>query len=74
MSVCVHACTYKYMGAGQDQKGAQISWSWTDRRLWATWYGYWVVNFGPLQEQQVILNAEPSFQSTLSEKETLKMC
>lgn len=40
----------------------QICWSWSNRQLWAPWYGHWEPNSCSLWEQCTILTTEPSFQ------------
>lgn len=37
-------------------------WSWSYRWLWATWHECWELNSGLLEEQCVLLTAEPSLE------------
>jgi hypothetical protein len=43
-------------------RGSWISWSWSSRKLFVTWYEFWEANSGPLEQQQVLLPAEPPLQ------------
>lgn len=40
--------------------GYWMSWNCSYRQVWATWYGCWAPNPGPLQDQQVLLIIDPS--------------
>lgn len=40
--------------------GCWIFWSWSYRSLLAAWHGRWELNSSPLEEQEVLLTAEPS--------------
>lgn len=66
--VCLHVRMYVYMcatcmpSACGRQKQHWTSWKWSYRCLWAV---MWVLgtNMGPLQEQKMLLAAEPSLQT-----------
>lgn len=61
----VYVCGYVYASVVTwgDQKRVLDPWSWSYRQLWATPYGCWTLNSGPLEEQYELLAAESLFQS-----------
>lgn len=69
LTMYVHACclcgyTRKCSTHGP-KRGWQIPWSWSNGQIWTAWTGCLKSNYGPLQEQHVFLNIEPSLQPSL---------
>ena len=59
----LYMCTTCMQCLGRPEEGVcSIPWSWTQRWLWATQCGCWDPNSCTLEEQQVTLTSEPSFQ------------
>lgn len=52
MQVCGSACLV-YGCSQTPEEGNESSWSWSYRWLWATWQGFWELNLGLLEDQQV---------------------
>jgi hypothetical protein len=48
--ICLPVCMSMMIDA---RRGCQISWNWSYRQLWTVQYGFWELNPGPQEEQQV---------------------
>lgn len=56
--IIFYLCAYVSVTTGSVHRG-QLPWNWRHRRLWTAVHGDWEQNYGPLQDQQVLLTTKP---------------